>query len=262
VPIRYEQHGSGTPALLFVHGWSCDRSYWRGQLEPFAAEHHVVAVDLAGHGESGTSRTDWTMRRFGEDVAAVVEQLDLREVVLIGHSMGGDVIVDAALLLRERICGLVWVDTYGSLDDEELSDESIARFLAPFRDDFAGTANGFVRTMFLPGADEKLIEWVSADMAAAPPAIAVDVAAHSLANGRAIPGMLSRVQVPVVAINSGWLPPDVESLARHGVQAQIVAELGHFAMLEHPGRFNAVLAEVVDGFRSTRTSRSARALDP
>src|SRR5688572_6013186 len=67
VPISYEVHGNGSPALVFVHGWSCDPTYWAAQVEPFAANYKVVTIDLAGHGESGTQRSDWTMESFGED---------------------------------------------------------------------------------------------------------------------------------------------------------------------------------------------------
>jgi hypothetical protein len=86
VEIRYEVAGSGEPALVFVHGWSCDRSYWRAQVDHFAASHRTVALDLGGHGESSLGREDWTMASFAGDVRAVVEALDLRGVVLVGHS--------------------------------------------------------------------------------------------------------------------------------------------------------------------------------
>lgn len=251
VAIGYGVHGNGTPALVLVHGWSCDRRYWREQLEPLGAHHQVVTVDLAGHGESGSGRSNWSMRAFGEDVVSVVNQLDLAQVVLVGHSMGGDVIVDAALEIRDRVLGLVWVDAYDDLD-EPSSPEAISTFLAPFRENFGAAARAFVRTMFLPGADPELVEWVSADMSAAPPAVALDVAVSSVSNGRAIPGLLRELQAPVVAINTGWLPPDVASLQRHGVEALVLGDLGHFPMLEDPTRFNRVLLEVVDRFRSGR----------
>jgi pimeloyl-ACP methyl ester carboxylesterase len=107
VSIRYEAHGTHGRPLVFVHCWSCDRRYWRGQVEHFGRGHRVVTVDLAGHGESGTGRAEWTMPAFGEDVVAVVEELGLEDVVLVGHSMGGDVIVEAALRLQGRVAALV-----------------------------------------------------------------------------------------------------------------------------------------------------------
>ena len=91
IPLAFEAHGAGAPAVVLVHGWSCDRSYWNGQVGPLAARYRTVAVDLAGHGESGSGRRAWTMAAFGEDVVAVVEHLGAGPVVLVGHSMGGDV---------------------------------------------------------------------------------------------------------------------------------------------------------------------------
>lgn len=247
VAIRYDDSGVGAPALVFVHGWSCDRRYWRGQLGPLAARHRVVALDLAGHGESGTGRSDWTMHAFGEDVAAVVEHLRVAQAVLIGHSMGGDVIVEAASLLGDRVRGLVWVDVYDGLD-EPSSDEAVARFSASLRDEFTAAVATFVATMFSPGADPTLVECVTTDMAGAPAAIAIPVAEHAMANGQVMPGLVRKLQIPIVAINSDWLPPDVESLSRYGVQVLTMAGVGHFAMLEDPARFNELLATVVDAF--------------
>ena len=86
-PIYYEVQGDGEPALVFIHGFCSERSYWSKQLCKFAQQYKVVAVDLAGHGESGLDRKTWTISAFGEDVVAVVEKLGLDKVVLIGHSM-------------------------------------------------------------------------------------------------------------------------------------------------------------------------------
>jgi pimeloyl-ACP methyl ester carboxylesterase len=116
ISLSFEVHGSRAPALVFVHGWSCDRSYWSRHLGAFAGRHQAVAVDLAGHGESGVGRQTWTMPAFGEDVVAVVEHLGLGAVVLIGHSMGGDVVVETALRLRDQVVGVVWADTYDNLE--------------------------------------------------------------------------------------------------------------------------------------------------
>jgi hypothetical protein len=54
IPLAFEVHGAGTPSLVFVHGWSCDRGYWSGQVGLLVARYQTVAVDLAGHGESAS----------------------------------------------------------------------------------------------------------------------------------------------------------------------------------------------------------------
>jgi pimeloyl-ACP methyl ester carboxylesterase len=110
-PISYEVFGSGEPTLVFVHGWCCDARYWRAQVPCFSKAHRVVVLDLAGHGHSGASREKFTMKAFGEDVRAVAEETGSRSLILIGHSMGGSVIAEAALLMPDLVKGIIGIDT-------------------------------------------------------------------------------------------------------------------------------------------------------
>jgi pimeloyl-ACP methyl ester carboxylesterase len=249
--VRYDVIGRGAPALVFVHGWSCDRSYWRYQTGYFAERSTVVAVDLAGHGESGTGRVEWTMGSFGDDVVAVIDALDLREVVLVGHSMGGDVVVEAARRRPDRVLGLVWVDTYRELSasvEGDAADDELESFVARFRADFAAATRDFVRGLFGPHADHDLVECVAADMAAAPPEIALDALGRAVINERAALTALREADVPLVAINPDYRPTDRVSLERHGVSVVVVPGVGHFVMLEDPPGFNRALEGVVDRF--------------
>ena len=245
VAIAYEAHGAGTPALVFVHGWSCDRTYWKGQLEPLGRRYRVVAIDLAGHGESGTNRQAWTIAAFGADVAAVVEKLGLERVILVGHSMGGDVIVEAARRLRGRVAGLVWVDVYRKLDAPPTA-ERIEAFVAPFRADFTERTRAFVRGMFPATADKSLVEWIAADMSSAPKEIALAAMVSVFSNGREMPAALAELKLPTIAINPDHPPTDFESLKRHGVEVVLMPGVGHFPMMEDPERFNRVLGSVIE----------------
>ena len=71
VHIEYRVFGHGDPAVILVHGWACDANYWNEQLEALKAHYTVVAVNLAGHGGSGSNRTDWSIANYAGDVAAV-----------------------------------------------------------------------------------------------------------------------------------------------------------------------------------------------
>lgn len=263
VPISYEVRGAGTPALVFVHGWSCDRSYWAAQLDHFASWHQVVAVDLAGHGSSGLGRRSWTMPAFGADVVAVVEQLGLDQTVMIGHSMGGEAIVEAALRLRSRVAGLVWVDTYRTLGGPQ-SAESLERFLGRFEDDFVAAARRWVESMFLPSSDSALVERVVSDMACASPEVAIPVLREALSYEPTIISALADLTTPVRAINPDYRPNDVEALGRHGVKAVLMPGVGHLAMLEDPDTFNRLLSEAVEEFTAStaRTEGPSRPSEP
>lgn len=244
VPIAYEAHGDGDVALVFVHGWSCDRSYWREQVDAFARDHRVVLVDLAGHGGSGDQREDWTIAAFGADVAAVVDALELERVVLIGHSMGGAVVAQAGELLGERVAGLIGVDTLQDIE-ESYTAAQIAGFTGPMDANFRVTTRAFVRSMFPADADSALMHDVAEDMAAAPPHVAVPAIRSYLAHP--VSEILDRYRPRVRCINSDLWPTDVEHGRAHCAEFEVetLMGVGHFLFLEDPPLFNAALADAV-----------------
>ena len=199
-----------------------------------------MTVDLGGHGQSSLGRKDWTIYSFGSDVASVVINLGLKRVVLIGHSMGGDVIVDAALQLPGRVAGLIMVDTYKKLG-EGRSPDQIQTFINRFQTNFADSLRPFVRGMFLPDTDSSLMEYVAMDMSSAPPAVALSALESSFTHSRQITHDLEQIKLPVVALNPDNEPTDVESMQRYGVEVLIMEGVGHFLMLEDPVRFNEIL---------------------
>jgi pimeloyl-ACP methyl ester carboxylesterase len=253
VDIRYEDVGRGSPPIVFVHGWSCDRTYWKSQIEHFAKTNRVVAVDLAGHGESGTSRKEWTMAAFGADVRAVLEALDLRGAVLVGHSMGGPVILEAAMLSADRVAALVPVDTLGEVE-RRMSSEELESFLAPIRADFRKATADFVRRFFFTErTDPKLIERIAADMAEAPPAIAIAAMENLFRYDEA--AALGRTRVPVRLLNADAFPTDLAAARRHkaDVELTVMPRVGHFLMAEEPDEFNRLLARAVRELTSAST---------
>ena len=99
VALVYEVHGAVEAApvtVVLVHGWAGNRSYWEHQVSSLADRYRIVALDLAGHGESGLGRTGWSLPALGDDVVAVVEAVGALRVALVGQSMGGDMRVTAS----------------------------------------------------------------------------------------------------------------------------------------------------------------------
>jgi pimeloyl-ACP methyl ester carboxylesterase len=244
IRIAYEVRGEGSLALVFVHGWSCNRSFWAGQMEPFSRQFKVVAVDLAGHGDSGRNREKWTIQSYGDDVAAVVKKLNLKRVILIGHSMGGDVIPEAALRLPGRVMGLIWLDTYKKLGAGRTPEE-VQAFVAKFRPNFSETTRDFVRSMFVSTSDPALVKRVALTMSSAPPSIALPSLESAFSYSREMPRTLERLHLAVIAINPDNAPTDVDSLQHFGVQVIFMTGVGHFLMMEDPKRFNGLLSTAI-----------------
>jgi len=245
VMIHYEVSGDGEPTLVFVHGWSCDRSYWEKQVDEFDDTYEVVSVDMGGHGASGLGRDDWTLAAFGADVAAVVNKIDPDKVVLIGHSMGGEVNLEAARQLPDRIIGLIGVDTYHQFE-MVYTQEQLEEFTTPFKANFAASMDDFVRAMFPKNADSTLVNRIATDMSSAPPEVAISALENYIDVHPA--DMLKEVRLPIRSINSDMWPTDLESNRKHAAsfELKLMPGIGHFVQLEDPATFNRLLQETLD----------------
>ena len=247
VDIHYSVTGNGKTALVFVHGWSCDSRYWSEQIDAFADRYEIITLDLAGHGQSGSNRDDWTIEAFGGDVAAVVEAAASGPVVLIGHSMGGPVVLEAAHQLGERVPLIVAVDTLQSPGQPAYSEEESRKLWAPFAGDFSAATESFVRqNFFLPDSPAELVDRISADMAAADPHVALE-AGHGLTTYGVADGLRAVADVPLVLVNASYVPTDAETLASLHPKSrlELMEGVGHFPMLEAPDAFNALLENVL-----------------
>lgn len=244
VQIAYTIRGGGSPALVFIHGWMCNQSFWEAQAQPMSESNTVVTLDLPGHGLSGMDRKGWPLMAFGSDVKAVVEHLDLQDVILIGHSMGGPVALEAARLMPDRVIGVIGVDTLQDADASYDPAQAEA-ILAQFNADFVATCNQFVASMFLEDADPVVAERVQTDMCNGSPEVGTALMTQFM--DYELAAALAAVSVPVRCVNAGLWPTNVEGnrVYNEDFDAVIIDGTGHFLMMEMPEQFNAHLALAV-----------------
>ena len=248
VPISYEIYGSGEPTLVFVHGWSCDARYWRAQLPYFSKNQRVVTLDLAGHGHSGITRSQYTMSAFGEDVRAVTEATGSNSVILIGHSMGGSVIAEAARLMPNRVVGLIGIDTLENIE-YPMTREDLTKMITPLEKDFRTGSRQFVGEMISSNTDPQLREWILGDISAAPPAVALSAMNEMML--QYITGEAARtfdkIRIPVITVNGDLWPINYEANRRHmfSFDAIVLKEADHFLMMDRPEEFNRALEKAI-----------------
>jgi pimeloyl-ACP methyl ester carboxylesterase len=235
VAIRYDSVGRGEPALVFVHCWTCNRGFWDAQVAHFAPRHRVVRLDLAGHGDSGMRRGEYTIDAFADDVAAVVDALGLKRIVLIGHSMGGPVALQAHKALGERVLGVVGVDSFH------------LGFKLPSGEIYAG------RTLFAPGTVAEVVEQISAIMAGAerPMAVSALQGTYRWYQTEA-QAAFERIGPRLRNINGD---PWGGSLPLHP-SVVLIAGAGHFPAQEKPAEFNQALAQIVQEFVDSSIRKS------
>lgn len=237
VPIAFEMLGDGSSPVVFVHGLVGDHTDFASQVAFLASNHRIVTMDLPGSGESGHDRLSWTMEAFGEDVATVVNHLDLDHVVLVGHSLGGNVTVEAAKRLDGRVAGLVWLSSFRSLDTFPSTSET-ADWFAPFNTDPQAAVEDLSRRNFGPNADPVLVDSVVAKAKAGDPKRTVDLLKSKFQHDRSVATTLRHLNSSVVAINPDFKPTDEASFRRHGVELRLIPRVGHFLMMEAPDALN------------------------
>jgi pimeloyl-ACP methyl ester carboxylesterase len=252
LPIHYEAKGKGEPALVFVHCWSCDRSLWENQVAVFSKNHRVVTIDLPGHGESGKRRSNWSIESYGDDVKRVVTKLGLKRVVLIGSSMGGPVVLEAARLMPERVVAIVPVDTLQNVE-QKMSAEQVDAMVKQIQSDYKGQITQYANQyLFAPSTPPAVKDRVISKAIAMPQEVGMPIIkAASLYDPVST---LRTIKVPIRAINSDLFPTNLEGNRKYAAQfdAAIMKGVGHYPMLEDPTRFNELLAEVLRDLGKTK----------
>jgi pimeloyl-ACP methyl ester carboxylesterase len=247
--IDYNVCGSGNLTLLFIHGWCIDKGYWSYQRDGFCSEYRVVTFDLPGFGDSDSDRQEWTIEKYGQDVNTIIEQLALEQVVLVGHSMGGDIMLEAALN-NDKVIALVGVDNFkdvGLVFDEQLKEE-ISGFLEVLSNNYSEVASAYAEgALFHPATDSMVVERVVGDILRADSMVAINSLGNLFEYADIEGDKLSKLRKKLYLINSSNTPTDTLALRNIGVDFELsqIDGTGHYPMIEKPGEFNILLRKVL-----------------
>ncbi len=255
VNIAYNDTKKGDTTLVFVHGWGINKTYWENQDTVFARHYRVVTMDLPGFGESGKNRKSWTVEDYARDVSAVLNGLDLKNVILIGHSMSGAIALETALNHQPRVLGLIGIDnfnTYGAKETPQSKKETEA-FFKEARAHYKKTVTAYVnQALFAPSTPKSIRKRVVDDIANSDSTIALDCIEQSMAyQGDA---KLKTLKMPLYLINSSANPTDTLAFRKNGIAYRFfnIGRTGHYPMLEKPEKFNALLTQAIDDIKSSR----------
>lgn len=237
--------GSGGVPIVLIHGWGCQRGDWAGVERELAHGHRVAALDLPSFGESSARRDRYTVRAFAEDVSAVIDAEGLAGAAVVGHSMGGAIALETAVL-RPDVTSVVGVDSFHYLQVYPPQDETVvAGFISLFRADPEGAVVGLVAASSVPGTDPAVI----ADATAGQTAAARNPQSLSALEETLrwdLDAALAAVRVPVVALVSGALLAP-EATQRYGdrIEIRTVSQGSHYFLREEPETTAAAIEQVV-----------------
>lgn len=260
--IHHVATGTGAPPIVFIHGFGCAHSDWDRQVSHFSPAHQTVAVDLRGHGASPGAPADCSIERYGADVAEVMRALSLPPAILVGHSMGCRVVVEAALQAPEHTAGLVLLD--GSQFAAAMGPALRTTFAQP--DGYRTLVQGMFRDMATPKSDPAVVAAIADRVGRLPRAVGEkmlsDMQRYDV--GR-LSASLACLRVPVMAVQTtysnekrerrtmtqGQTTPYLDMLrsAVPSIRVEIIENTGHFPQLDEADRTNAVLGDFLASLR-------------
>jgi pimeloyl-ACP methyl ester carboxylesterase len=240
---------------VFVHGFACSHEDWKFQLEHFSKTHEIAACDLRAHGKTPGRVHECSIEHYGGDVAALVLNLDLSGAILIGHSMGCRVVLEAARALpQKRVAGVVLVDGSRAGSGNPDAAEATARAQIA-KNGYPAFAEHLFRQMFFEKTElsETIVSRAVRTSASFGAELWPRMARWDAAS---VEGALEPVRGRILAIQSttrnaqlqrapmkpGESSPWLDLLKSYGAKVEIIPDTGHFTQLEAPARVNELIA--------------------
>lgn len=252
--VYYTDQGKGEPTLVLIHGWIGNHNFWKEQIPALSKNHRVIALDMIGCGKSDAPKVAYTQELLARSVLAVMDQAQVTDAVLMGHSMGAAVARLVALEHPERVRAFISMD--GAIARPPQDPAGREKWLAQ--------AAAFAAQFQGPDGQQKVGPSFDAmQNKATPPAVREWVKAQALATpwhvGRSSMAEFVRPEnwdmqpskVPALAIcaQGPHSPPGYDKQLRilfPNLSYHTVSGVGHFLMLEKPKEVNALILEFVD----------------
>jgi pimeloyl-ACP methyl ester carboxylesterase len=247
--IHYTDYGAGENALVFVHGWSCDETFWAGQAPALGAKFRVVTIDLPGHGQSDKPQIAYTMDLYARAIDAVLRDAKVKAATLIGHSNGTPVIRQFYRKFPEKTRALVIVE--GALrpfGDKAMMEKFVAQLKAPNYEENTGK---MIDGMTSPIHNAAMREKIKTAILRTPQHVSASEMEATLDPELWKP---DKINVPVLMIlaKQPFWNAEYEQFVRGIVpdlDYQVWERVSHFLMMEQPAKFNAALIAFLEKHR-------------
>jgi aspartate ammonia-lyase len=244
--IAYTKLGNG-PAVVFLHGWMCNRGFWTDQILALSRHYTCIAVDFRGHGSSSLPEAPCRMAALANDIHELIAYMEISDGVLVGHSMGGMVAQMIASQAPAWMSALVLVTTIAADTSDQLISKRIAQgaesspFIQAFDDHFPG--------WFHEDTDPAFVAHTRDEMLRTPDSVALDLVRDYWRFG--LTAKLPHVTVPTLVIGGradNSSPASQAHLLADAIPRALlrVIDCGHFPMIERSEELTGILADFLE----------------
>ena len=253
IQLAYEDAGLGLPVVL-LHGYPFNRSLWMEQVSALSNSYRVVTPDLRGLGESDATPGAATMNRMAQDVAALLDQLEISQAVIGGLSMGGYVALAFYKQFPSRVRALVLADTRPQADTEEGKRTRFQQAEKALAEGMAGIADSMLPKLLTPETVSKHPEMVKRvrDMMLKTKPEGAAGALLGMAEREDQTPLLARITCPTLILVGREDPitpvQDSEKMHREiaGSRLVVIDNASHVSNLERTEQFNDELVRFLN----------------
>jgi 3-oxoadipate enol-lactonase len=249
IQLTYTDSGIGRPIVL-IHGYPFNRSLWNEQVAALSNSYRVIAPDLRGFGESEASDSA-TMNQMAQDVALLLNHLEIARATIAGLSMGGYVALAFYKQLPSRVRALILADTRAQADNEEAKQTRAQQADKALNEGMGGIADAMLPKLLTPETVSKRPEIVKRvrDMIVKTKPQGAAAALLGMAEREDQTAMLAKISVPALIIVGAEdaITPVADSEKMHqsiaGSRLVVLKNSGHVSNLERTEQFNQALLD-------------------
>jgi 3-oxoadipate enol-lactonase len=248
IQMAYTDTGIGRP-LVLIHGYPFNRSLWDEQVAALSNSYRVIVPDLRGFGESDSSAGPSTMSKMAQDVALLLDHLQISQAVIGGLSMGGYVVLAFYKQFPSRVRAMLLADTRAQDDTEEGKQTRAQQAEKALSEGMAGLADAMLPKLLTPETVSKRPEAVKRvrDMMLKTKPDGAAAALLGMAEREDLTLFISQITVPTLIIVGSEDPitPVADSEAMHraieGSRLVVLDKASHVSNIEQAEQFNKVL---------------------
>ncbi len=246
IRIAYQDRGGGNPPIVFIHGIYGSHQAFSHQVAYFAPRHRCIGVDLRGHGESDKPDQVYSMDRYADDVAELLQHLGTPPAVLVGHSMGGQVVISVAARHPSLVRAVASLDSPSNVPGWQKRFHSPFDHLITFDGPYREGVRRFLAAAYLPTDDPSWVGGLEERLAQIPDHMIVR--AWDAMKAYEPSDTLRRMNCPYLYVDSGQ--PDLDFDRIRALCPQLVVGktvgAGHKALQDVPDQINAMLNRFIE----------------